>query len=260
MENHVLLEVIASSLDDAQAAVAGGADRLELCSALALGGLTPSLGTLETIKERLDVPVMCMVRPRESGMSYSEGEFEVMLRDAGLLLQHGADGLVFGFLQPGGELDVEHCRWFVEEALAAAAPRRPQLVFHRAFDVVAHPEEALEELISLGVTRVLTSGRAAEAIRGVENIRRYVELADGRIEILPGGGIDLFSVEEIVRATGVNQVHLYLPDTLEDHSVMRNLEIRFGAYEPRSELEFHRTSAAKVRRVRELLDRLQSGS
>ncbi|GAB4238492.1 MAG: copper homeostasis protein CutC [Acidobacteriota bacterium] len=260
MAKRVLLEVIASSLDDARAAVQGGADRLELCSALALGGLTPSLGTLEAIKEHLDVPVVCMVRPREGGMSYSEGEFEVMLRDARLLLQRGADGLVFGFLQPGGELDAERCRWFVEEALAAAAPRQPQLVFHRAFDVVANPETTLEELVSLGVTRILTSGRAAEAVRGIDNIRRYVELARGRIQILPGGGIDLFSVEEIVRATGVDQVHLYLPDVLEDHSVMRNLEIRFGAYEPRSELEFHRTSTAKVRRVRELLDRLESGS
>lgn len=257
MEKRILLEVIASSLDDARAAVQGGADRLELCSALALGGLTPSLGTLEAVKEELQIPVMCMVRPREGGMSYSDGEFRVMLRDAQNFVKKGADGLVFGFLRAGGELDVQRCRRFVEEARAVAGTRPLELVFHRAFDVVVDPEEALEELAALGVTRILTSGRAPVATEGLVEIRRYVELARGRIQVLPGGGIDLFNVEDVVRATGVDQVHLYLPEVLEDHSVMRNPRITFGAYEPRSELEFHRVSRAKVCRVRELLDRLR---
>src|SRR2546425_4031243 len=102
--NGILLEVIVSSLDDARAAAAGGADRFELCSALALGGLTPSLGTLAAIKAETAVPVMFMLRPREGGMAYTDGETAVMERDADLALEAGADGLVFGFLTADGEI------------------------------------------------------------------------------------------------------------------------------------------------------------
>src|SRR2546430_2690748 len=102
----ILLEVIVCSLDDARAAAAGGADRFELCTALALGGLTPSLGLLEQVKREFPhVPVMFMLRPREAGMAYGEAELSVMRRDAELALEHGADGLVFGVLTPRGEID-----------------------------------------------------------------------------------------------------------------------------------------------------------
>src|SRR5438552_4519835 len=104
-EKPILLEIIVSSLDDARAAAQGGADRFELCSALALGGLTPSLGLLAALKAELPQPVMFMVRPREGGMAYTEGEFAVMERDAILALEAGADGLVFGFLTPDGRVD-----------------------------------------------------------------------------------------------------------------------------------------------------------
>jgi copper homeostasis protein len=256
MEKPILLEIIASSLDDAKAAVDGGADRLELCSALALGGLTPTLGTLEAIKAELDIRVMCMIRPREGGMAYSEGEYAVMLRDAESLLQSGADGLVFGFLSSDGEVDINRCRGFLDRVGEVAAGRPVDTVFHRAFDVVAHPDRALEEIIGLGITRILTSGRAPEATEGTAEIRRYVEQAKGRIEILPGGGIDLFSVERIVTESKVDQVHLYVTDELEDRSVTRNPRIYFGAHLPSSELEIRRVSSDRVRRVRSVLDRV----
>src|SRR5262249_36385522 len=184
MPAELLLEVIVSSLDDARAAAAGGADRFELCGALALGGLTPSLGTLAAIKAKVAVPVMFMVRPREGGMAYTEGEFAVMERDADLALEAGADGLVFGFLTPDGEVDVPRCRRFIE-ARRAGRPGA-HFVYHRAFDVAADPRRALEQLVDLGVTRVLTSGRAALAVDGVAEIRRTREQAAGRIEVLPG--------------------------------------------------------------------------
>src|SRR5438067_10431318 len=146
MSTRILLEVIVSSLDDARAAAAGGADRFGLCSALALGGLTPSLGTLAAIKAETAVPVMCMLRPREGGMAYTDGETAVIERDGDLALQAGADGLVFGFLTPEGDVDVPRCR-----RLLARAAQKPglQLVFHRAFDVVRDPAAALEQLIDL---------------------------------------------------------------------------------------------------------------
>src|SRR5436305_8579288 len=115
----ILLEVIVSSLDDARAAAAGGADRFELCSALALGGLTPSLGTLVAIKSEVPVPVMFMVRPREGGMAYTDGEVAVMERDLELALDAGADGIVFGFLTAGGEVDLPRSRRFVDRIRSA---------------------------------------------------------------------------------------------------------------------------------------------
>jgi copper homeostasis protein len=253
----ILLEVIASSLDDARAAASGGADRFELCSALPLGGLTPSLGLLAAIKAELPQPVMFMVRPREGGMAYTDGEYTAMEWDTALALESGADGFVFGFLTPEGHVDVARCRRFLENVRSAGSPGL-QLVFHRAFDVVADPRRALEELIDLGITRVLTSGRAARAPEGLEEIRRTVEQAAGRIEVLPGGGIPPEDVRDLVARTGVDQIHLSLRGPKVDLSTRANPQISFGADLPTSEQEYHVVQAERVRRVRESLDALWS--
>jgi copper homeostasis protein len=255
----ILLETIVSSLDDARAARAGGADRFELCSALALGGLTPSLGTLAAIKAELAVPVMFMVRPREGGMAYTGGEFAVMERDAALALAAGADGLVFGFLTPTGAVDTARCRRFIAGARRRAGGRPVQFVFHRAFDVVAEPATALEQLVELGCTRLLTSGRAPLAVDGAAEIRRTVEQAAGRIEVLPGGGLRAGNVADLVRATGVNQVHLSITAPAADPSAAANPAVRFGGADPLpTELEYRAVDEAGVRQVKEILAALES--
>jgi len=251
-QTRILLEAIVSSPDDARAAIAGGADRFELCGSMALGGLTPTLGTLAAVKAVAMVPVMCMIRPRECGMAYTAGEISVMERDAALALEAGADGLVFGFLTPEGDVDVPECRAFLRHC-SRLAPGR-QWVFHRAFDVVRDPETALEQLIDLGITRVLTSGQAANAVDGLGLIRRMVEQADGRIEVLPGGGIRLDNVERVVRETGVDQVHLWLAEPKQDSSAAGNPQIRFGVATPDSETEYRGASESSIRALRELLD------
>lgn len=250
------LEVIVSSLEDARAAATGGADRFELCSALALGGLTPSLGTLALIKRELAVPVMFMVRPREGGMAYTPGELDVMERDAELALEAGADGLVFGILTEDGEVNVAECAAFLRRC-SRVAPGR-QWVFHRAFDVVKDQEMALEQLIDLGITRVLTSGRRKTAMEGLDEIRRTVEQAEGRIEVLPGGGLRPGDLAEVVRRTGVDQVHLSLSEQRADSSAAGNPEVYFGADLPTSELTYRATSEERVRQVRAELDALAS--
>jgi copper homeostasis protein len=253
----ILLETIVSSLDDARAAQAGGADRFELCTALALGGLTPSLGLLAAIKAETAVPVMFMVRPREGGMAYTGGELAVMERDAALALEAGADGLVFGFLTPEGAVDAARCRAFMEGARRRAGGRPVQFVFHRAFDVVADPVAALEELVGLGCARVLTSGRAPYAVDGTAEIRRMVEQAAGRIEVLPGGGIRAENVAEVVGVTGVDQVHLSITRPAADPSAAANPGIRFGGADPLpTEQEYRAVDEAGVRRVREILANL----
>lgn len=194
------LEIAVSSVGEAQLAVACGADRLELSCALEYGGLTPTIGLLRAIRQRVLVPVWVLLRPRFGGFVYSSGEHATMLADAAALLEEGADGIVYGALTEDGRIDYARCRALVECASG-------QAVFHRAFDFLADPLAALDELIALGFARVLTSGGAPTAEAGVQVLARLVKLAGGRIEVLPAGRIRPPNVATLVRATGCNQIH-----------------------------------------------------
>jgi copper homeostasis protein len=219
----VLLEVCVASIEDALAAQAGGADRLELNAALELGGLTPSLGTLLQVKQAVSLPVVVMIRPRPGGFCYSAADFEVMQRDAALALEYGADGIAFGVLHEDGTVDVERSR-----RLATLAGSR-QAVFHRAFDVTPEPFTALEQLIGLGVRRVLSSGQEATAYNGAVLLRRLIERAAGRIEVLPAGGINRFTLADVFERTGCDQVHASLRSQRYDPSTLARPQVAFGS-------------------------------
>lgn len=250
----ILLEEIVSSVDDALAAEAGGADRFELCCALALGGLTPGLGTLKRIKSETSVPVMFMLRPRQGGMAYTDGEFRAMLEDAEVAADAGADGFVFGLLKEDGNVDTDRCRRLLN-LIRSMSRTDLQTVFHRAFDIVPDPKRAIEELVDLGIDRILTSGRAPAAREATREIRDYVELARGRIQVLPGGGIDERDVARIVAETGVGQVHVYLTARREDRTPSNNPDIFFG--ESGEELDYPVVEMHRVRKVRQILDRVE---
>src|SRR5581483_11271598 len=143
-----------------------------------------------------------MIRPRGAGFWYTEPEFAVMERDATLAVDHGADGIVFGILRPDGTIDVERCQR-MRRIIGAR-----QAVFHRAFDVTPDPFKALDQLVELGVTRVLTSGQEDSAPEGCALIKRLMDYAGDQIEILPGGGIKPHNLQQVVTATGCKQVHL----------------------------------------------------
>jgi copper homeostasis protein len=219
---HVLLEICCGSIDDAIAAEKGGADRVELCSALFLGGLTPSLGTIQEAKLRLKIPIMVMVRPRGGGFAYSEAELASMERDTEAAVENGADGVVFGILQSDGRIDMPRCRQ-IRQLIG-----KRQAVFHRAFDVTPDPFEALEQLVDLGITRVLTSGQKESVPEGVELIKKLTERAGNRIEVLPGGGIQAWNLKEMVERIGCRQVHLTASKTVSDTSTQTRPEITFG--------------------------------
>lgn len=182
------------------AAQAGGADRIELCSALSEGGLTPSLGLLQAVRQHLSIPIHVMIRPRGGDFCYSDGEFGAMQRDTELAKGARADGVVFGLLRAEGSIDRERTQALLEAA------RPLSVTFHRAFDLTSHPFEALETLIELGVDRLLTSGQAATAYQGLGLITKLVTQAAGRIEIMPGGGVEAY-MGEIIKASGVSEVH-----------------------------------------------------
>ncbi len=248
----VLLEVAVASLDDAVTAAAAGADRLELNAALALGGLTPSLGTLIEVKRAVTIPVVVMVRPRPGGFAYGAAEYQVMRRDAELALEHGADGLAFGILHEDGRVDVERCRALVEKAGAREA------VFHRAFDVTPEPAAALETLVALGFRRVMTSGQETTALRGADLIAALHRQSAGRIEVLPAAGITPETVGDLVRRSGCEQVHASLRGTRKDVSARCRPQIRFSAGLPISEEAYEATDGERVSELAALLKVVQA--
>lgn len=244
---HILIEACCGSAEDALHAARGGADRVEMNTALYLGGLTPSIGSLRVLRETSAVPVMAMLRPREGGFCYSETAFRTMLSDGEQLLATGADGLVFGCLTPEGEVDEPRVR-----ALVALCGSRPA-VFHRAIDVVPDWRRALEALIHCGVTRVLTSGQAKSAILGAQTIAQMVRFSQGAIEILPGAGVTPDNVLELLEITGCTQVHLSRRRELRDTSTRANPSLRFGHPQSPPEDEYKVTDAEAFARLRALL-------
>ena len=239
----ILLEICCGSIDDAIQAEKGGADRVELCSALFLGGLTPSIGTIQEAKRRLRIPVMAMVRPRAGGFCYTEAEMATMERDAEEAMASGADGVVFGALRADGRIDAKRTKRMCKRI------GQRQAVFHRAFDVTPDPFEALEQLVDLGITRILTSGQKDTVPEGTELIARLVKRAGKRIEILPGGGIRPYNVREIVDKTGCRQVHLTAWGTVTDTSTHARPDVTFGGALHPPEDQYEMTDAKLVREI-----------
>lgn len=183
-------------------AAAGGAIRLELCSALSEGGLTPTKGLLMIIKRLVSIPVFVMLRPRNgSDFVFSADELEATCTDAITLKEAGADGFVFGALTPAGDVDIAACRRIIE--IASDKP----VTFHRAFDVSCEPYGALETIIDLGFSRLLTSGQASSAEKGLELIKELIERARNRIIVMPGAGITVNNLPIILTETNAAEFH-----------------------------------------------------
>jgi copper homeostasis protein len=221
MMRKIHVEICCGSADDVFVAAEAGADRAELNSCLFLGGLTPSIGEMMTARGA-SIKIMAMVRPREGGFCYTDREFETMLADAAELIKAGADGIVFGILNPDGTVDVKRC-----QAMMRVIGGK-ESVFHRAIDVVPDWRAALDALIGLGINRVLTSGQAPSVHYGAETVRKMTEHAAGRIEILPGAGIKAYNALDIVEKTGAGWIHFSMNKTVADSSAAGNPSISFG--------------------------------
>jgi copper homeostasis protein len=220
--NRVRLEICCGSLDDALEAEAGGADRVELCSSLFFGGLTPSFGSIAEATRRLRIPAIVMVRPRGGGFCYTEPEFGVMQADAEAAIAQGVAGLVFGVLTPDGAIDRARTARLRDLADGREA------VFHRAFDVTPDPFRALDELVDLGITRVLTSGQQDTVAEGIELIARLVDYAGDRIQVMPGGGIKPFQFDDVIAKTGCREIHVAAWTTRRDDSTRHRPQVTFG--------------------------------
>jgi copper homeostasis protein len=201
MRNRFVLEICVESVDHAVAAERGGAQRIELCSDLFSGGITPSVGLMQTARRHVRLPIHILIRPRPGDFCYSDNEFEIMRDDIVAAKQLGMDGIVLGILHEDTRVDIERTR-----SLVAVAQPLP-VTFHRAFDVPEDLDKSLEDVIQTGASRILTSGGQPRATDALPALSRLVQSAKGRILIMPCGGINSENVAHIVRTTRAQEVH-----------------------------------------------------
>jgi copper homeostasis protein len=237
----ILVEACVDSVESAVAAQEGGAGRIELCDNLVEGGTTPSAGTLAACRARLKIPIFVMIRPRGGDFLYSEIEREVMRHDIAEARRLGADGVVFGTLRPDGSLDAECLRDLMAHSQGLG------VTFHRAFDVCRDPSATLEQLIELGVQRVLTSGQVPKALEGASAIAGFVRQARGRIGILAGGGVNEENAPRIVAETGVSEIHVRGTVTRPSAMAYRNTRVPMGAAYTPDEFVLTVTDASRIR-------------
>ena len=197
----MLVEICIDCIDSAAAAQAGGAHRIEVCGSLSAGGITPSVGLIGECVDRCSIPSMVMIRPHDGGFVYSDADIDLMLRDIDVVISMGVKGVVLGALTQDGRVDVPAMQRLVD------ASRPLEITFHRAFDVVKDPFRALDDIINLGIERLLTSGQAATADSGSNLIKQLVERSGDRVSVIAGAGIDSKNAQKVVSKTRVKEVH-----------------------------------------------------
>jgi len=243
----ICLEVCAGDLQSVENAAAGGADRVELCMCLDEGGVTPSAGLIREALKTGGVRVHVLIRPREGDFVYSPSEVEAMAEDIRVAARCGAHGVVIGALTAGGEIDMDTCR-----RLADAAGEM-DVTFHRAFDRCADSSRALEQVISLGCTRLLTSGCAQSAVEGAATLAALNRQAGGRIIIMAGAGVNPSNAADIVRLTGVRELHASAR-TVADGACPDKNQVKMGVNDGRRRMVTSAVTVAGIRRAVEQND------
>jgi|SRR5215469_9844383 len=242
MSTSVTLEICADSVESAVAAELGGAHRIELCSSLLEGGVTPSAGLISTVRSRVDIDLYVMIRPRGGDFCYTSAEFETMEQDALTAKQLGANGIVFGVLEEDGRVDRARTRHLVDVV------RPLKVTFHRAFDMSRDLDKALEDVIAAGADRVLTSGGEQRVEEGMASVRKLNNAANGRAIIMAGGGISESNVHRVLASTEVKEIHAAVRMHVSSPMRHRNEKISMGSIKGR---EYERVVVLedKVRRL-----------
>lgn len=244
----MILEVCVDSFKSLQIAKEAGADRIELCSALNLGGLTPSYGLMDQARQVEDLEIFIMIRPRSGDFLYDLDEFETMKRDIGLAKQMGFDGIVTGILKDDGRIDLDR----MKELVDLAHPLKT--VLHRAFDDALDVEKDIPDLIEMDVIRILTSGQRPSALEGAAYIGKLERLYGDRITIMPGAGINADNLIELYKLTGCRNYHMSGRRKIPSRMVYRDYVERMNTEE--EDLVLHEAFYEDIRAVRDLLDSL----
>ena len=216
-------EICANSVASCIAAQEGGADRVELCAGIPEGGTTPSYGMIKSARESISIALNVIIRPRGGDFLYSDEELRQMVYDIHVAKELGADGLMFGCLTPEGSVDMKAMRILMD-----AAGDTP-VTFHRAFDHSSDPLQALEDIISLGCVRVLTSGCRPTALEGSSLLAELIKKACDRIIIMPGCGVKESNIAEIARLSGAREFHFSAREPMESGMIFRNPEVAMGS-------------------------------
>lgn len=217
----MLLEICANSYQSAKNACDAGAHRIELCQELSVVGITPSYGLLKQVIENLEIPVFVLIRPRSGNFAYNDSEFEVMKQNIQICKDLGCQGIVSGVLNEDKTIDIERIRELVELS------KPLEFTFHRAFDEVKKPKEALEQLINLGVERVLTSGQERSAEQGLELLKVLNKISNNRIIILAGSGISSENAAQFKEA-GLKEIHASASSQHEENNSLFSMPLTYS--------------------------------
>ena len=244
-----ILEVCADSVQSAVAAQEGGADRIELCSGLVIGGLSPSPALFKQIRKYTDLKIRTLLRPRFGDFCYDDYEFQTLKEEVEMFRELGADGVVIGMLNPDGTLDMERMEVLVNAAGDIG------ITLHRAFDVCRDPYEALEQCASLGIDTILTSGQKSSAWEGRGLLAELAEQAAGRVEILAGAGVNPGVIEKLAGCTAVRAFHMSGKKVMDSRMEFRREGVPMGI-PGFSEFEIWQTDREQVRRAAQVLQSL----
>ena len=247
MGNKFLLECATDSVESALAAAKGGADRLELCANLIIGGTTPTLALYDEVRSHSDIPLFILIRPRFGDFLYTDYEANVICREIEMFQKAGAEGVVIGILNKDGSLNAEHMKRFIDSA------KDMSVTLHRAFDMCADPFETLKQAKELGVNTILTSGQAPSSLEGIDLYEKLIEKANGEISILAGGGIKASTIEKLLKQTSLTAFHMSGKIVVESGMEFRNPAVSMGL-PGISEYNIWLTDENNVREARRVLD------
>jgi copper homeostasis protein len=242
----ILLEICANSIASALAAQEGGATRIELCENLREGGTTPSHGHIKVARQFIKTSLYVLIRPRPGDFIYSDIEFEIIKTDIQTCVNTGCDGIAIGILKKDGRIDKERCGELVKMATDAGIG----VTFHRAFDMCRDYFEALEDVIEIGCDRLLTSGGKSTAMEGARNIAQLVKLANNRIIIMPGSGVNEYNISDLALYTGAKEFHSSAKINVGSVTEYRNDNILFGA--SGEEYSTQQTDSSRVKKMIEV--------
>lgn len=247
MKKNYILECCVDSVESAVCAKEGGADRLELCANLVIGGTTPTLALFEEIRKTVDIRIHALIRPRFGDFLYTPHETAVICREIETFRKAGAEGVVIGSLTPDGSLDLEQMKRFLDCAGDMS------VTLHRAFDMCRDPFAALQQAKELGVNTILTSGQAPSCVAGIERMKELAKAAGDDITILAGAGINADAVRTLLEQTDLTAFHMSGKKILNSGMIYRNPNVSMGL-PGMSEYDIWRTDPENVRAVRRLLD------
>ena len=244
------MECCVDSVESALEAQKGGADRIELCSALVIGGLSPSVALFEKVKEVLDIKIHVLLRPRFGDFCYTDYEHEIIKEEVRKFRELGADGIVIGTLKPDGSLNKEQMKELISEA------GNMSITLHRAFDMCVDPIQTLNDAKELGIHTILTSGQKNSCINGTDLLAELVKEAGEEIDILIGGGVDASVIEELLDKTGATSYHMSGKVVIDSEMIYRKEDVNMGVASM-SEYDIWRTSSDRVSAAREVIEKIR---